>query len=821
MAISSPPSGISVKSATNTPPGSPTTGDYYIVLGSPTGAFSGQANKIAYWNGSSYEFISPNIHTFLFTQDTQTMYVFGSSAWTIPTATGSVGSIFPVSDATDILKNSSDATKIVKFSLAGITTGTTRTITVPDADITLAATALAQTFTNKTITSSTNVLGGITMTLGSDATGDVYYRNSGGVLTRLAIGSSGQVLTVASGLPSWATPTTGSSPPFNDNSAIVQNNADNTKKFILSAASISTATTRTFTLPDVTDTLVTLTATQTLTNKTLTSPVIATISNTGTITLPTSTDTLVGRTTTDTLQNKTLNNSNNTIGGVTISIGSDATGDIYYRNSGGQLTRLGIGSTGQVLAVSSGIPSWQNNTGTGDNRPFPDNSALIKNNADNTKQAIFDISAITTATTRTYSFPNSNTTIVGTDTTQTLTNKTISNSNNTLGGVTISVGSDATGDIYYRNSGGQLTRLAIGTTNQVLTVSSGLPSWQTPSSGLSLPFADNTALIKNNTDNTKQAIFSAASISTATTRTFTLPDVTDTVVTLTATQTFTNKTITNSNNSLGGVTMSLGSDATGDIYYRNSGGVLTRLGIGSTGQVLTVASGLPSWATGGGSGAPTSAKYVVAEADATLSAEIVIPSIVKHPDIVPASPHADDDEFPGTSLSGSWSWLNQGTSTITIADSYAKIEPQTSNWRGIVKAVPSGSWTITAKVSGAVGFVNDGYCGIWLHGGTDGTGDVLSVGKDSTNPYVFRGEQISSYGFNGTRVNAITCGHNHAFLRIVWNGTQITYYVSSDGVGWNQFGNSFTPSYTPTKIGLAVRCSGTGNSAFFDWFRVS
>jgi hypothetical protein len=49
------------------------------------------------------------------------------------------------------------------------------------------------------------VLGGVTMTLGSDATGDIYYRNSSGILTRLPIGSTGQVLNVASGLPAWAT----------------------------------------------------------------------------------------------------------------------------------------------------------------------------------------------------------------------------------------------------------------------------------------------------------------------------------------------------------------------------------------------------------------------------------------------------------------------------------------------------------------------------------------------------------------------------------------------------------------------------------------
>jgi hypothetical protein len=45
----------------------------------------------------------------------------------------------------------------------------------------------------------------------------------------------------------------------------------------------------------------------------------------------------------------------------------------------------------------------------------------------------------------------------------------------------------------------------------------------------------------------------------------------------------------------------LGSDATGDIWYRNSSGYFTRLPIGSTGDVLKVASGLPSWGAGGGS----------------------------------------------------------------------------------------------------------------------------------------------------------------------------------------------------------------------------
>ena len=39
----------------------------------------------------------------------------------------------------------------------------------------------------------------------TSATGDIIYRNSSGELARLAVGSSGQVLTVASGVPAWET----------------------------------------------------------------------------------------------------------------------------------------------------------------------------------------------------------------------------------------------------------------------------------------------------------------------------------------------------------------------------------------------------------------------------------------------------------------------------------------------------------------------------------------------------------------------------------------------------------------------------------------
>jgi len=42
-----------------------------------------------------------------------------------------------------------------------------------------------------------------------------------------------------------------------------------------------------------------------------------------------------------------------------IDVGSPgATGDLYYRDSSGNFVRLGIGSSGQNLRVSSGLPAW-------------------------------------------------------------------------------------------------------------------------------------------------------------------------------------------------------------------------------------------------------------------------------------------------------------------------------------------------------------------------------------------------------------------------------------------------------------------------------
>lgn len=72
----------------------------------------------------------------------------------------------------------------------------------------------------------------------------------------------------------------------------------------------------------------------------------------------TSTDKAVGKTATQTLTNKTLTSP-------VINVGSDATGDLYYRNAG-VFTRLPVGASGELLSSSGTVPQWIANPSTAD-----------------------------------------------------------------------------------------------------------------------------------------------------------------------------------------------------------------------------------------------------------------------------------------------------------------------------------------------------------------------------------------------------------------------------------------------------------------------
>lgn len=122
---------------TNTPPGSPSDGDVYIIGAAPTGAWAGNAGKVARWyaNDGAWDFYTPKNGWMLQSNSAREVYRYTGGAWEIfyqegvwsPSATDLGGSdiTYPVAKYTRV-GNRADYT--FKISGTGLTStaGSTR-----------------------------------------------------------------------------------------------------------------------------------------------------------------------------------------------------------------------------------------------------------------------------------------------------------------------------------------------------------------------------------------------------------------------------------------------------------------------------------------------------------------------------------------------------------------------------------------------------------------------------------------------------------------------------------------------------------------------
>jgi hypothetical protein len=178
-----------------------------------------------------------------------------------------------VTDNVFTLQDNLDPTKQAQFQLSGLLTGTLYTFLLPTsngASSTLADLNSAQTFSaSKTFTGSANVFGSssntysVSLGVGATASGNTKTVNIGtaglsGSTTNIAIGSS------VSGATS--TTTMNGTTNFLDSGFTLQDNLDTTKQAQFQLGSITTATTRAYTLPNVDTVIAGLGASQTFSN---------------------------------------------------------------------------------------------------------------------------------------------------------------------------------------------------------------------------------------------------------------------------------------------------------------------------------------------------------------------------------------------------------------------------------------------------------------------------------------------------------------------------------------------------------------------------
>jgi len=283
----------------------------------------------------------------------------------------------------------------------------------------------------------------------SYTTGDTLYASASNTLSKLGIGSSGQVLTVAGGVPTWSTPSSGAS--------ITDDTTTNATRYI----NFTSATSGT------------LSTIYTSSTKLQYNP------STGAFTAPTLTPT------------NALGISYGGTGQTTASAAFNAlspittTGDLIIGNGTNSATRLAIGTNGYVLTSNGTTASWQAATGTSATYTRTSFTATASQTTFSVTYTVGYIQVylngvLLNASDYTASSGTSIVLAVGANSGDIL--ETIAYNVVSLGTATSStnIAGGSAGEVVYQSGSGATSFTAVGTTGQVLTSNgTSAPTWST------------------------------------------------------------------------------------------------------------------------------------------------------------------------------------------------------------------------------------------------------------------------------------------------------------------------------------------------------
>lgn len=305
--------------------------------------------------------------------------------------------------------------------------------------------------------------------------------------------------------------------------------------------------------------------------------------------------------------------------------------------------------------------------------------------------------------------------------------------------------------------------------------------WITQGGGNS--FLDNVFSLKDNADITKVAQFQLSGLTTATTRTFTLPDISDTLVTLTATQMLSNKTF---------------SDRVTITQTSADAGIIASTGYSLTGSSTTPMIDLAgTWNT---SGAPTAFKLNITHTAANAAAKLI------------------DLQVDGTSKFS----IQHGNAVVRATGYYY----DTTVGYYLADGV-NGYWT-----SGGNFRLIDTALVQWLNSsnGNSGTPDVI-LRRDAANTLALR-NSTSAQTFNVYNTYTDASNYERGFIRYASSILQIGHEAAGTGVGnrlvnirsngASQFeidgaGNAYATTGIGIKSSLLIGGPSTGVATLLNW----
>lgn len=190
-------------------------------------------------------------------------------------------------------------------------------------------------------------------------------------------------------------------------------------------------------------------------------------------------------------------------------------------------------------------------------------------------------------------------------------------------------------------------------------------------------------------------------------------------------------------------------------------------------------------------------------------------SVCDSVDRYPTLPRLEDDEFDDASIDAKWGWLNQGAATIAEANGVQLLNCPVSagaavNLRCRVEAVAAGNFALIGKLILAANKVNYESSGLILY--NSATGKIISFGPNSNatspNKYINITKWTNTTTWSADSYT-VPWGFLSAFLKITYDGTNITFYISPDGIVW---GNSCFAETLATFLGAITHIGFMANS---------